>query len=215
MHLCVARQIRIFVASAVLAMTWSGCFTARAADLPFEGVQSAPSMTDPGAMWDVRFGVFAHGVTGVEAGTVDLNGSIVSPRLNLFGLTGPWVYLAPRFQLGGSWNLSGRTNVGYFDALWTYPIFKRMFLEGYFGLAIHDGSSVETATQAGLGCDLLFHVGGSVGYRVNESWSVMATYEHLSNGRNAFGRNCGTNVEGGRNQGLNNWGGRIVYSFAP
>jgi len=42
---------------------------------------------------------------------------------------------------------------------------------------------------------------------------VLATFEHLSNGRGIFGINCGTNQGGGGNQGLNNYGISVGYAF--
>ena len=41
----------------------------------------------------------------------------------------------------------------------------------------------------------------------------MGTFEHVSNGREAFGTNCGTNTLQGGNQGLNNYGARVGYTF--
>jgi lipid A 3-O-deacylase len=60
---------------------------------------------------------------------------------------------------------------------------------------------------ASLGCNPLFHAGGSVGFVPLPRWSIVATFEHLSNGNSLFGINCG------KNQGLNNYGVKIGYSF--
>jgi len=200
--------------SALLALTLSG--GAHAADIsapPSGAPWAVPvAITDPADRWEARFGVFAHGVGSVEQGTIDLNGSIVSPRLS-FGATGWWTFLIPRVEVGGAWNLSNRTSFGYADALWTIPVWDRLFVEGFVGPAVHNGSLTATPTHAGLGCDVLFHAGASVGYRFSGNWSVMATFEHLSNGRTVFGINCGTNQGPGTNQGLNNYGVRVGYSF--
>ena len=110
-------------------------------------------------------------------------------------------------------NVSGRTNTAYAGFLWTVPLIDRFFIEGFLGAAVHDGSLVPTATRAGLGCPVLFNSGASVGYRVSDNWSVMATFNHLSNGRELFGVNCGTNQRPGGNQGLNIYDVRIGYSF--
>ena len=48
---------------------------------------------------------------------------------------------------------------------------------------------------------------------INDQWNVTGTFEHLSNGRTVFGIQCGTNLLPGRNQGLNNYGIRVGYSF--
>jgi lipid A 3-O-deacylase len=182
--------------------------------------QSAPpvphpphSLGDPGNFFEARFGVFAHGVGSAEQGTIDLNGSLVTPRI-IPGVTGFFSFLVPRVHLGGALNLSDRTSFGYTGFVWTVPVWERVFVEAYVGPAVHNGSLTATPTLAGLGCPVLFHSGASVGYRFNERWSVMGTFEHLSNGKTLFGVNCGTNQAAtGSNQGLNNYGVRVGYSF--
>jgi lipid A 3-O-deacylase len=165
--------------------------------------------------FEVRFGEYVHGVGSVEQYTPDISGSIVTPRLS-FGATGYWTYFLPRLQLGGSYNLAGRTSFAYLDILYTVPITKWLFVEPFFGGAIHNGSLVGTPTLSDLGCRELFHVGASIGIPVDRQWSVIGTFEHLSNGKGVFGTNCGTNqtgVTGGGNQGLNNYGLRLSYAF--
>lgn len=210
------RRPRAGLAVAVLLACGWGAGGAGAADLygppPAGAWAEATGLGDPGTRWEARLGVFAHGVGSAEKNTVDINGELATPRLPL-GVTGFWSFLVPRVHAGGSVNLSGRTNVAYAGFLWTIPLSDRFFVEGFVGPAVHDGSLAPTATQAGLGCRTLFHAGASVGYRFTEHWSVQATFEHLSNGRELFGINCGTNQIPGGNQGLNNYGLRIGYAF--
>ena len=157
--------------------------------------------------------MFWHGLGSVEQDTVDLQVEMVSPRI-IPGVTGFWSFLVPRVHFGGSGNLSNRTSFSYTGALWTIPIWDRFFTEAFVGPAFHNGSLFPTATLAGLGCPVLFHAGANLGYRFNERWSVMGTFEHLSNGKTLFGVNCGTNLAAtGSNQGLNNYGVRVGYSF--
>ena len=156
--------------------------------------------------------MFAHGVGSSESGTVSFNGEFATPRL--FRADGAWWSpLIPRLHAGGFVNVSGRTDLAYVGLLWTVPIYAGLFAEGFFGGSVHNGSLAPTATRAGLGCPLLYNVGGSVGYRFNEQWSVMYTLNHMSNGRGVFGTNCGTNQIAGGNQGLNHHGIRVGYSF--
>ena len=173
--------------------------------------QPAP-MLGPGDRFEARFGSFYHGVGSAEKNTFDLNGSILTPRLNL-GVPGYWAFFLPRFQLGGAVNLEGRTSFAYADVAFTFPITHWLFFEPFIGGAVHDGSLTPTPTQAGLGCPLLFHAGVSLGVPITEHWSVLGTFEHLSNGRGIFGVNCGTNEVPGGNQGLNNYGLSIGYAF--
>ncbi len=197
------------------AMALTGA--AKAADMFAVPVAVAPSgpgtIRDIGGFFGARFGVFAHGIGSVEQGTIDLNGSLVTPRI-LPGVTG-WVsYLIPRIHVGGAANLSDRTSFAYTGLVWTVPVWDRVFVEAYVGPAVHNGSLTATATHAGLGCPVLFHSGASIGYRFTERWNVMGTFEHLSNGKSLFSVNCGTNQAAvGSNQGLNNYGVRVGYSF--
>jgi lipid A 3-O-deacylase len=171
----------------------------------------AVSSYAPGSQFEARFGVFAAGIGSVEQGTADLNGSFLTPRLNV-GAPGYLAYLLPRFQLGGAVNLSGRTSFAYFDAAFTLPITQWLFFEPFVGGAIHNGSVTATPTLSGLGCPLLFHAGVSVGIPITERWSVLGSFEHLSNGK-GFGVDCGTNQSPGTNQGLNNYGLSVGYAF--
>jgi lipid A 3-O-deacylase len=184
--------------------------TAKGADLtPPPPGAVAPVVADTGTQFEARFGVFDHGVGSAERNTVDINGSFVTPRLNV-GVPGYWAYLLPRFQLGGAANLAGRTSFGYADVLLTLPTTKWLFLEPFLGGATHDGSL--TPTLVGLGCPLLFHAGASFGVPITAHWRVLGTFEHLSNGK-PFGVDCGTNQRAGGNQGLNNYGVSVGYAF--
>jgi hypothetical protein len=166
----------------------------------------------PGNQFEARFGPYLAGVGSVEQGTVDLNGSFLTPRLNV-GLPGYWAYALPRLRVGGAVNLSGRTSFAYADLAFTLPVTNWFFFEPFIGGAIHNGSLAPTPTLAGLGCPYLFHAGFTGGFPITDHWSVLATFEHLSNGRGIFGINCGTNQGAGGNQGLNNYGISVGYAF--
>jgi lipid A 3-O-deacylase len=171
----------------------------------------APTPT-PGGQIEVRFGAFDHGVGSAEHNTVDINGSVLTPRLNL-GVSGYWAYLLPRFQVGGAVNLAGRTSFYYSGIALTLPITQGLFFEPFVGAAVHDGSLHGTPLLSALGCPALFRAGASIGVSITEHWKVVGTFEHLSNGKGIFGVNCGTNQDGGDNQGLNNYGLSVGYAF--
>jgi hypothetical protein len=78
-------------------------------------------LTSIGSTWEGRFGIFDHNVNGVERGTVDLKGELVSPRISTRGNDLCQVAV-PRVALGGNANLSGRTSFAYVDLLWTIPL---------------------------------------------------------------------------------------------
>jgi hypothetical protein len=189
-----------------------GVSMARAADIPppvesYPPVKApvvVPELFDPNR-WEIRFGGFAHGVGSVEKETWDVNGEFVFAKF--FAPTGWWSVLVPRLHVGTNWNTHGRTDVVYGGLLWTVPITQRIFVEGFFDGAWTDGSLVGSPTQVALGCRAQFHVGGSIGYRLTPSWSIMGTFDHVSNGAGIGLSDCA------RNQGLNNYGARIGFSF--
>jgi len=186
-----------------------------AADFSAASYQPAPVQAVPLLPYDrfeLRFGAYAHGVGGREQGSADVNGEFVTPRLPL-GVSGWASYLVPRIQVGGQANLSGRTSFAYTGALWTWPVWGGISLEAFVGPAVHNGSLVPGPKEGGLGCPVLYHAGASVSYQITDHWSVIATFSHLSNGREIFNTDCSTNQVRGGNQGLNNYGLRIGYAF--
>jgi hypothetical protein len=156
--------------------------------------------------YEVRLGAFAHGVGGFESGTTSLNAELVFPDPWRGVVADAYRVWLPRPHIGGSVNLNGKTSYAYVGGLWTVPLPHNFFAEAFVGGAIHNGSLQGEPGRAALGCRALFHVGGSLGYRLNERWSVMATFDHLSNG-NAVLHGCSNN------QGLNEYGVRLGYSF--
>jgi lipid A 3-O-deacylase len=157
--------------------------------------------------FEVRGGIFAHGIGSVEKNTFDLNLEFVTPRVLPFGAGQWWSLLIPRFQIGGFLNMSGRTSSAYGGGLWTFPIYDGFFAEIYAGGAINDGSQDGTATRAALGCQGAFNLGPSLGYHFNSSWSLMGTWNHMSNGNRLLGVDCP------HNKGINDVGLKASYAF--
>ena len=151
--------------------------------------------------WELRGGVFAHALASPESGSLDANVELVAPRFFVI----PWLptEATPRFHVGGMFNTAGKTSYVYAGALWTVDFTKHWFAEGFFGGLVHNGNLDDNADDMnGLGCRWAFHSGGSIGYRINDRWSVMGTFDHLSNGQIC------TN-----NKGINDYGLRAAYSF--
>ena len=199
-----------FCLGAIALAAFAGVSVARAADLPLPAqvapwIPAAVLADDPANHWEARFGVFAHGLQGHETGTIDINGELVSPRL-LPGYTGFWSWFIPRLNVGGSLNVSGKTNFAYGGLLWTANFTERMFFDIFVGPSVHDGVLIGPVPgRQALGCRELVHSGVSLGYRLSPQWSVLATYEHLSNASSLSG--CR------RNQALDNIGVRVGYAF--
>lgn len=157
--------------------------------------------------FEVRGGAFAHGVGSREKNTVDVGLEFVSPYLIRPTLDAWWTFLVPRAYLGGMLNTGGRTSAVRGGALWTFPLIGGFFAEAFFGGAINNGSIEGDATHSALGSHILFDAGGSIGYRFNERWIVLARFDHYSNGKTAFGTNFDRNV------GVNNYGLMVGYTF--
>jgi hypothetical protein len=112
-------------------------------------------------------------------------------------------YFTPRFHVGGIGNFAGRISYVYAGALWTYNFNANWFGEGFFGGLVHNGNLDDVSDHMnGLGCRWAFHSGGSIGYRLNDRWSVMGTFDHLSNAEIFL-----------YNKGINDWGLRIGHSL--
>ena len=208
-------RLSVWIAAALLLASVGGAgpFASRAAAADILGPEpSGLFAPTPGAAMidpyraEVRVGGFAHGVGSIESGTVDFNAELVLPRLP-FGQGEWWSFLVPRPHIGGMANLDNRSSYIYAGAVWTIPLWYGVFIEPFFGGAAHNGSLVGTRDLVALGCQPLFHVGGSVGYTVTSNLHVMFTIDHVSNGNEVFGTDCD------RNQGLNNYGLRLGYSF--
>jgi hypothetical protein len=178
---------------------------ARAADLLPDSAYPPWSISPAWRPFDeVRLGGFAHGVGNPERGSWDVNGEVLSSRL--IQVDDPaWTALSPRLHVGATINTAGQTSQGYFGLTWTYDILPAVFVEGSFGGSVNNGFTGNRFTpfdHAKLGCHVLFLESASLGYRITDQLSVMATFEHISNGNL-----CDFN------RGLNNVGLRIGYSF--
>jgi lipid A 3-O-deacylase len=190
----------------LLALAFGVPGFANAADIPATPAApaSAPvvSFYNPSA-FEVRGGALVS-TWGPEEGSVDLNGELVFPKI--FTVPGWQDILIPRFHVGGMGNLGGRTSYGYAGALWTLN-YDRYFTEVFFGGAVHDGPLLaRDSDEPSLGCRVLYHTGANIGYRFDQNWSAMITFDHASNGSPTLS-NCRGNT------GISVLGLRVGYSF--
>ncbi len=152
------------------------------------------------ARWEIRGGVFVHDAVSPEAGSVDLNAELLSPKL--FSAAPEWQAVVPRAHIGTTVNTAGDTSHAYAGLTWNYDVTKRLFVEGSFGAAIHDGKFAQRPGRLAMGCSWGFRESGSMGWRFSESLSAMATIEHVSNAGLCD-----------QNRGLTNFGLRLGYAF--
>jgi hypothetical protein len=181
---------------------------AQAADLsPLDGSDAAkpPVLRSDPSSYELRLGAYAHDPLSPEKGPVDLNGEVLLAKFNCFPAQ-TWGALIPRPHFGGTIDFDGKTSNLYTGLTWTFNLDQNVFVEGSFGEAVNDGKigpmqDVPHGHNA-MGCNWSFHETASVGYRLDEDWSVMSTIEHYSN--------AGICVE---NRGLTNYGLRIGRRF--
>jgi lipid A 3-O-deacylase len=165
-------------------------------------VGASSSFYDP-TRFEIRGGGFVSS-WGPEKGTPDINGELVFPKI--YSIPGWQDVLIPRFHVGAMGNLDGRTSYAYAGALWTLN-YDRYFTEVFFGGAVHNGPLIANGPdQPSLGCRVLYHTGANVGYRFDQNWSAMVTFDHASNGSPTLS-NCRANT------GISVIGLRVGYSF--
>lgn len=132
---------------------------------------------------------------------------------------------SPRIQLGTNISTAGETSYAYSGLDWMYKFQNDIFIEGNFGLAIHNGtldksqadstgnitpaSTAEYERTKRFGSRVLFHFGPEVGYMFDEHNSISASWTHISNGQILTVNNHGDNA----NEGEDNWGIRYGYRF--
>jgi hypothetical protein len=163
----------------------------------------AAVMFDRTSMYEARFGAFWHSPGFAEGRdfNADVNAELVFPKLPIPAPA--WIaWFVPRPMIGVMANTAGKTSFAYVSAVWTWT-WNNFFFEPIFGGAYHNGYTANApAGRLELGCNPLFHTGISVGYYMTERWSIMGTWQHISNGGSCA-----------RNLGLNTYGLRLGYSF--
>jgi hypothetical protein len=167
-------RIAIGIALALAIGAWlAGACRVRAQSL----ADGLPSLLD-----EARFGLLGHSVesTNAEDG-VDVNLEVLFRR-TATTYDNPLldVMLRPRIHLGASLNTVGDTNQVYAGLTWDVKLAAKLSLELSFGGVLHDGP-----TDGGLpdsyGCALSFRESLSLGYALDERWTLYGTVSHMSN----------------------------------
>lgn len=170
---------------------------------------STAAMAQVNWLPEVRAGVMAHSVD--EPGP---NGLFWNPtriqdanvELLFDSDFSKWVPLGElRPHLGATIDFGGLESMVYTGLSWTFQVPNTpVFVEGSFGGALHNGTlHAAIAPARNLGCPLLFRESASVGWKLTENASVMATVEHASH----------AGLCGSDNRGLTNFGVRFGYRF--
>ena len=106
--------------------------------------------------------------------------------------------------IGGSISFGDGANTGYLGATARYMLTDSFFVEGFFGLTLHDADTPRDSNEADLGCALLFREGVGLGYlRGAHALSLYAS--HVSHGNILCDED--------ENNGLTSIGVRYGYHF--
>lgn len=160
---------------------------------------------------------FGLGAAGRESGT-DLHLGLRSDRLDKLRVLG-----RPQAHVMVSINSNNTSNYVAAGLDWKLPLGDRFYIRPGFGLAYTDGAAglppvnqpgisraeierrlVLYNTRIDFGSKVLFKPELALGIRLNERWAAELSYVHLSNGQI---------FHTGKNQGLDDAGARLVYSF--
>jgi lipid A 3-O-deacylase len=192
---------------------------------------SALALAAPAAADEIVIGGFAHdtsfGVSGTphESGTADIQLMYRSKTFHFIYLLNPMVYAKAQI------NTSGLTNFYTVGLEWRHHFFHSRFygdaavggayVDGYNTYPDHFQSGelpppVATPaqlaryqydlhiynTRKAMGSDFVFNPNFAIGYDISNHFAVEAAWDHYSN--------AGL---GGRNPGMDTFGGRLVYRF--
>jgi lipid A 3-O-deacylase len=165
---------------------------------------------------EVRLGVLAHDVhfAGGRENGADINAELLftSPFAGLGDDLPGWMrWLAePRPTIGGSVNTDGYTSQGYAGLTWTIPLANALLrpndeldLGFFFGGEGNNGHvDHPDRDHKALGSNVLFRLGGEIGYQVTPRVGLYVLFDHASNA--GFAR---------YNESINDLGARVGLRF--
>jgi len=173
---------------------------------------SAAAPATAGGLDEIRIGAVAHDLTehAEDGPQITIEALFDSPGF----LDWAW---SPKPYLYGSFNTQGFTNLGAAGLAWQVEPVDRLRFEASFGISYNDGVDDVTEldpgdpvrirlaeTRALLGSHWLFRSQFGADVAVTERIAVGVYYEHFSHGQI---------LASGRNQGLDELGGRIAWRF--
>jgi lipid A 3-O-deacylase len=143
---------------------------------------SAVSSAQVPAIDEVRLGLLAHSLEPSNSETgADVNFELLFRRFT-FEHTNELLkfVMSPRMHVGVSANTVGDTSQLYAGFTWDAKLTPKLSLELSFGAAWHDGPTGDDAADS-YGCRLNFRESISLGYALDERWTVYGTLAHMSN----------------------------------
>ena len=160
-----------------------------------------PAPRDDGFLSEVRGGVLAHDFgpfSSREEDGVDINAEILFASPDFLEFL--W---EPRPHIGGTYHSEDDTHQVYAGLTWSFDLWQDVFFDFSTGGVYHTGQTEdEDQDLKALGCELLFRQAIDLGYRFDESHSLMVHFSHISNANLCD-----------ENEGLENIGVRYGYRF--
>lgn len=166
-----------------------------------------------GYVSELRFGVLSHDIkfpsrhkmhmpnpfANRYEGGVNLNPEVVFVSPDFLEL----IY-APRLHLGATLNTAGDTSSLYGGLNWDTIWDNGVFLEGFWGLAVHNGNlRGGNPDKIEFGSQVVFRLGGETGWRWDDNNGVSLIWEHMSH----------ADMFSTKNQGIDSLGLRYSYRF--
>lgn len=179
-----------------------------------DGQSSGPRDPLWGVVSELRGGILSHDVifpdrhdlrwpnpfrNDRESG-VDINGEVLFTSPSFLE-----ILFAPRPHVGMMINSAGDTNSLYTGATWDGQWDSGVFLEGFLGMAVHDGKRRNgNPDRIEFGSRVLFRLGAELGWRYNDTHGISLIWDHMSN----------AGIISSKNQGIDNIGIRYGYKFS-
>jgi len=166
-----------------------------------------------GYISELRFGVLSHDVrfpsrhkmhapdpfTNRYEGGINLNPEVVFTSPDFLDI----IY-APRPHLGATLNSAGDTSSLYGGLGWDARWENGTFIEGFWGLAVHNGSLREgNTTSIEFGSPVVFRLGEEGGWRWADTHGISFIWEHMSH----------ADKYSSKNQGIDSLGLRYSYTY--
>jgi hypothetical protein len=165
-----------------------------------------------GIIDEIRFGAYQHD-TGIIGNHKEVGADFAVEMLS-HPIDALWIIGRPRIVFGGAVNTAGQTSQIYLgidkQLNFATSVFSKndaFFIEGTIGGVWHNGKLDVVGTPLesrwkSHGSRFLFRPGLALGYRFNETWSIAASLNHVSNAGLAK-----------RNEGMNDLGLLIGMRF--
>ncbi len=167
-------------------------------------IPAAHAGDDTSILSELRFGLFDQSIDGANSETgVAVNAeALFQPLPWSSGFAALDRVIQPRPHIGATINAGGDTSLAYAGLAWTIPLYRDwLFAEASIGGALHNGP-LEAPGVASYGCTWAFRETLSLGLNITEDWSLLGTFEHMSNADFCD-----------YNRGLTNAGVRLGYSL--